>query len=90
MRRLCLIVFCAIAPLLAPSPARADVLDKPKLLDAETFWGNRDWDWYRANIPFFECPDADVTTTYYYRWEVVTKHLTYGSPQTGYTFTEFI
>ena len=26
----------------------------------ETFWDNRDWDWYKANIPFFECPDADI------------------------------
>ena len=68
----------------------AQVLDKQKLLDAQTFWDNRDWDWYKSNIPFFECPDADVTTTYYYRWELVTKHLTYGSPNSGYSFTEFI
>jgi hypothetical protein len=68
----------------------AQVLDRQKLLDSQTFWDNRDWDWYRANIPFFECPDEDITTTWYYRWEVVTKHLTYGSPNTGYTFTEFI
>lgn len=44
----------------------------------------------RANIPLFECPDRDVTTTYYYRWELVTKHLVYGSPEDGYAFTEFI
>src|SRR4051812_19990018 len=70
--------------------ARGDVLDKQKLLDAQTFWDNRDWDWYKANIPFFECPDADINTTYYYRWELLTKHLTYGSPNSGYSFTEFI
>src|SRR4051794_15161411 len=70
--------------------AHADVLDQQKLLDAQTFWDNRDWDWYKANIPFFECPDADINTTYYYRWELVTKHLTYGSPTSGYSFTEFI
>lgn len=68
----------------------ADILDRQKLLDAQTFWDNRDWDWYKENIPFFECPDADITTTYYYRWELLTKHLTYGSPNTGYVFTEFI
>ncbi|HET6575424.1 MAG TPA: discoidin domain-containing protein [Fimbriiglobus sp.] len=79
----------AVAFLLA-APAPAQVLDRQKLLDAETFWDNRDWDWYKANIPFFECPDKDIQTTYYYRWEVVTKHLTCGSPNTGYTFTEFI
>src|SRR4051794_36824477 len=82
---------CTLALILAfAGPVTAQVLDKQKLLDAQTFWDNRDWDWYKDNVPFFECPDADLTTTYYYRWELVTKHLTYGSPNTGYTFTEFI
>src|SRR5262245_47133334 len=71
-------------------PAPAQGLDRQKLLDAQTFWDNRDWDWYRANIPFLDCPDPEVLTTYYYRWELLTKHLTYGSPSSGYTFTEFI
>ena len=70
--------------------ALAQVLDKAVQLQAQTFWDNRDWDWYQQNIPFFECPDADLTTTYYYRWELLTKHLTYGSPNSGYSFTEFI
>ena len=79
------------AILLAAAPAGvAEILDKQKSLDAQTFWDNRDWDWYKANIPFFECPDADIVTTYYYRWELITKHLTYGSPNSGYSFTEFI
>jgi hypothetical protein len=82
---LALALLCAAA-----TPASAQVLDKQKLLEAQTFWDNRDWDWYRANIPFFECPDADLQTTYYYRWELLTKHLTYGSPNAGYSFTEFI
>ena len=56
----------------------------------QTFWDNRDWDWYNQNIPFFDSPDEDLNTTYYYRWELITKHLVYGSPQTGYAFTEFI
>jgi hypothetical protein len=72
------------------APACGQVLDKQKLLEAQTFWDNRDWDWYKQTIPFFECPDPDIDTTYYYRWELVTKHLTYGSPSTGYVFTEFI
>ncbi len=73
------------------TPTEAEPLLPPQpLLDRETFWDNRDWDWYKANIPFFECPDADIQTTYYYRWELLTKHLTYGSPNSGYSFTEFI
>lgn len=66
------------------------MLDKQQQLDTQTFWDNRDWDWYVEHIPFFECPDADLTTTYYYRWELLTKHLTYGSLNSGYAFTEFI
>lgn len=84
---LAIILLVAIVPLPA---ATAEVLDKQKQLDAQTFWDNRDWDWYAENIPFFECPDPDITTTYYYRWELLTKHLTYGSPNSGYSFTEFI
>jgi hypothetical protein len=70
--------------------AAAQIVDKQKLLDNQTFWDNRDWDWYQANIPFLDTPDADINSTYYYRWEVVTKHLTYGSPKSGYSYTEFI
>ena len=54
------------------------------------WWDNRDWARYEETIPFFESPDRDLDATYYYRWEVLTKHLVYGSPRTGYTFTEFI
>lgn len=70
--------------------APAQALDHRKLLEAQTFWDNRDWAWYEEQIPFFESPVADLDTTYYYRWEVLTKHLTYGSPNSGYSFTEFI
>ncbi len=60
----CGLLSAAVAePLLAPQP----------LLDRETFWDNKDWDWYKANVPFFECPDADIQTTYYYRWELLTE-----------------
>jgi hypothetical protein len=78
---------CAFAANAQPG---GSVLDQQALLDAQKFWDNRDWDWYKANIPFFDSPDADLNTTYYYRWELVTKHLTYGSPSSGYCFTEFI
>lgn len=74
----------------AALPARGEVLDARKLLDAQTFWDNRDWDWCKANAPAFESPDPEIDTTYYYRWELLTKHLTYASTATGYTFTEFL
>jgi hypothetical protein len=80
----------AAALLAAPATAAGPLLPPRPLLERESFWDNRDWDWYAASIPFFECPDADVQTTWYYRWELLTKHLTYGSPSSGYSFTEFI
>jgi hypothetical protein len=76
--------------LMSAAGLEAGVLDKRKMLERQTFWDNRDWDWYEANIPFFESPDTEIDTTYYYRWELVTKHLIYGSPESGYAFTEFI
>ncbi|TWU02207.1 discoidin domain-containing protein [Stieleria varia] len=76
--------------LLLTSPAYSQVLDKQQLLDNQSWWDNRDFDWYKQQIPFFECPDAEIQTTYYYRWDLLTKHLTYGSPNSGYSFTEFI
>ena len=78
------VIFATIAT------ANAQVLDKRQQLQNEAWWYNRDFDWYQKNIPFFECSDQEITSTYYYRWDLLTKHLTYGSPNTGYIFTEFI
>ena len=80
----------ALVAFAVPAGAEGPLLRQQELLDRETFWDNKDWDWYKANVPSFECPDADIQTTYYYRWELLTKHLTYGSPNSGYSFTEFI
>lgn len=67
-----------------------NILDKQKMLDKFTFWSNKDWEWYKNNIPFLETPDKEIDKTYYYRWELVTIHLVYGSPESGYASTEFI
>jgi len=74
----------------AAAKANAQVLDKRALFARQTWWDNRDFDWFATRIPAFESPDSAIDATYYYRWELVTKHLTYGSPETGYTFTEFL
>ena len=76
--------------LLCGQPAAGQILDKRRVLERQAFRDNRDVDWFAARIPVIESPDADIDATYYYRWELVTKHLTYGSPETGYTLTEFI
>lgn len=83
-------VILLIATALAACRPAGPILDSQAMLDRQSWWDNRDWDWYKAQIPFFESPDSAIDATYYYRWELLTKHLTYGSPETGYTFTEFI
>lgn len=88
LRSCCLFSALIGGVLLAPAGGAA-VIDKQAALDAQTFWDNRDAAWFKANIPFFECPDAELVTTWYYRWELITKHITYGSPNSGYSFTEF-
>lgn len=70
--------------------ARSQVLNKQATLNKFSFWENRDWSWYKENIPFLETPDRDIDMTYYYRWDMMTLHLVYGSVQSGYTVTEFI
>jgi len=60
------------------------------LMERETFWDNRDQAWFLENVPLLDCPDADIETTWWYRFEHLTKHLTYGSPNSGYLFTEFL
>ena len=79
----------ACLPLVTSAPG-SPILDSKALLESQTFWDNRDFGWFEGNIPFLDTPDAEINTTYYYRWELVTKHLTYGSPETGYMWTEFI
>lgn len=72
-----------------PELLSAQVLNKQAILDRHT-WNNKDWAWYKNNIPFLETPDKDIDRTYYYRWDNLTLHLVYGSPVSGYACTEFI
>lgn len=83
-----LLVTMALSGCEPPDPT--PVLDRQAVLERFAWWDNRDWEWYEDEIPFFESPDRELDATYYYRWEVLTKHLVYGSPESGYTFTEFI
>ena len=46
------------------------------------------WDWMKANIPLFDCPQDNFQEIYYYRWWTFRKHL-HQTPQ-GYIITEFL
>ena len=46
------------------------------------------WEWMKANVPLFTCPDPDVERTYYYRWWVFRKHIK--QTPAGFIFTEFL
>ncbi len=68
----------------------SNIVDKQEVFDRYDWWDNQDWSWYKSNIPFFDSPADSLDEVYYYRWEMMTKHLVYASPETGYMFTEFI
>jgi hypothetical protein len=84
-----LLLACHVCVVGVTTRVLGQVLDPLPLLERETFWKNRDFQWYSEQIPFLDTPDAELNTTYYYRWELVTRHMTYGSPNSGYSFTEF-
>ncbi|MCF3109219.1 glycoside hydrolase [Niabella sp. CC-SYL272] len=46
------------------------------------------WEWMKANIPLFECPDKNWEELYYYRWWTLRKHIK--QTDQGYVFTEFL
>ena len=47
------------------------------------------WDWLQANVPLFECSDAEVEEIYWFRWWALRKHLR-RDEQGNFVFTEFI
>lgn len=46
--------------------------------------------WYEANIPFVDLPDAEIQATYYYRWRTYKEALKYTGPHDGWIVTEFL
>jgi hypothetical protein len=46
------------------------------------------WQFLKANIPFFTCPDHDVEQIYYYRWWTFRKHIQ--QTPLGFIITEFL
>jgi hypothetical protein len=88
MTRLLLIL--AVVACLSACGDREPLIDRQAVFDRYDWWDSRDRDWYAERIPFIETPDARIDEVYYYRWEVLKTHLTYGSPETGYLFTEFM
>ncbi len=57
-------------------------LYKNKIPNAEA------WDFLKANIPLFACPDADIERTYYFRWWTYRKHIK--QTPDGWVITEFL
>ncbi len=46
------------------------------------------WEFLKANVPLFECPDEDLERTYYFRWWTYRKHVKL-TPD-GFVITEFL
>ncbi|MGO9259161.1 MAG: MGH1-like glycoside hydrolase domain-containing protein [Bryobacteraceae bacterium] len=48
----------------------------------------RAWEFLKANIPLFTCPDRDIEEIYYYRWWTYRKHIK--ETPDGFLVTEFL
>jgi hypothetical protein len=46
------------------------------------------WDWMKANVPLFTCPDREIEQLYYYRWWAYRKHIK--ETPAGFLITEFL
>ena len=46
------------------------------------------YEFLKGNVPLFECPDEDITRTYYFRWWTYRKHLR--KTAAGWVVTEFL
>lgn len=46
------------------------------------------WNWMKANIPLFDCPQKNFEEMYYFRWWSLRKHIK--ETPTGYAMTEFL
>ncbi|SFP84828.1 MGH1-like glycoside hydrolase domain-containing protein [Parafilimonas terrae] len=46
------------------------------------------WQWVKANIPLFNCPQQNFEELFYYRWWTLRKHII--QTPAGYAFTEFL
>lgn len=46
------------------------------------------WQWMKANIPLFECPQQNFEEIFYYRWWTLRKHIK--KTEKGFAFTEFL
>jgi hypothetical protein len=46
------------------------------------------WNWMKANIPLFECPQDNFEELFYYRWWTLRKHIK--ETPSGFVFTEFL
>jgi len=57
-------------------------------LYANAFPNAKAWEFLKANIPLFQCPDEDIQRTYYFRFWTYRKHLK-RTPD-GWVVTEFL
>ncbi|MBN1414473.1 MAG: six-hairpin glycosidase [Bacteroidales bacterium] len=48
----------------------------------------RAWEWMKANIPLFHCPQDNFEELFYFRWWTLRKHIK--TTPAGFAFTEFL
>ena len=78
--------FSAILLLACTDKNSGSTIDHTQL--ANQYYGT-DAQWYRDNLPFFECSDKEIEAVYYYRWKLYKAHIRHVG-QDEYVITEFI
>jgi hypothetical protein len=99
----CLCAALAGAWLCASAPADDRVIDPARVkhfidtfnaMEPETVVNlipnGQAWDWMLQNVPFFECPDADLQEMYYFRWWSYRKHIKHIRSTPYLCLTEFL
>jgi predicted GH43/DUF377 family glycosyl hydrolase len=67
---------------------RFNVEDPDQAREQSSIPDSKAWDFLQGNIPWFDCPDEQLTETYYYRWWSFRKHISH-TPD-GWVVTEFL
>jgi hypothetical protein len=80
------LIVVAVAFVLFGNIARADILNRDALAQ-QYFPTNTAW--FKTNVPFMETSDANIQQIYYYRWDLVNKHLNWLPDKQHWVFTEF-
>lgn len=79
------ILLLILGPATIINGAGTNILDKTGILNS---YGRGDNQWFIDNIPFLDCPDANIKDIYYYRWWNYKYNIAWNSTLSGWVINE--